>query len=80
MRELPMAAHAKGKGLDLVEICGGGARASQVAVRRRLNTLPHFDLVTLVDLTLPHHQQDTQALIHATYALVVIMAPVCGPF
>ena len=61
MSELSMIAHAKGKGLDLVEICGGEARASQVAVRRRLKTGPNFDLITMVDLTLPQHQKETQA-------------------
>ena len=38
-------------GLDICELCGGlEARASQVAIRRRLRTGENFDLVCGVDL------------------------------
>ena len=38
-----------GPGLDMCELCGGEARATTVAVRRRLKTGKNFDLVTHVD-------------------------------
>ena len=42
MHELSLLVNAKGSGVDLVEICGGEARASQVAVRRRLKAGPQL--------------------------------------
>ena len=45
-----------GDGLDLCEICGGSARTSQVAVRRRLHAGRNFDLVANIDVGLPHNQ------------------------
>ena len=43
-----------GPGLDMCELCGGEARATTVAVRRRLETGKNFDLVTHVDLNDPN--------------------------
>ena len=45
-----------GPGLDMCELCGGEARATTVAVRRRLKTGENFDLVTHVDLNDPKVQ------------------------
>ena len=36
--------------VDIVEICGGEARTSTLAVRRHLRVGPNYDLVTNVDL------------------------------
>ena len=64
----------------MVEICGGEARASHIAVRRHLHAGPNFDLVTMIDLTDPKHQHDTMTFIVNNDVFVAVMAPVCGPF
>ena len=48
---------AVGEGLDMCELCGGEARSSKVAIRRRLSTGRNFDLVTGCDLNKPHEQR-----------------------
>ena len=45
-----------GPGLDMCELCGGEARATTVAVRRRLHTGKNVDLVAHVDLNDPATQ------------------------
>ena len=52
-----------GPGLDMCELCGGEARATTVAVRRRLKTGKNFDLVTHVDLNDPTAQRQVQRYI-----------------
>ena len=42
MQELALIANTKGECVDLIEICGGQARASQVGVRRKLAVCPNF--------------------------------------
>ena len=49
-----------GPGLDMCELCGGEARATTVAVRRRLKTGKNFDLVTHVDLNDPNVQRQVR--------------------
>ena len=51
-----------GPGLDMCELCGGEARATTVAVRRRLKTGKNFDLVTHVDLNDPKVQRQVQTI------------------
>ena len=79
MTELALIAERKGIGTHLIEICGGHARASQVAVRRNLKTGPNFDLITMVDLTERRHQEGTMNYIDAREVLVAVMAPVYDP-
>ena len=71
---------AVGPGIDLAELCGGVARPSTLAIRRRLTTGQNFDLVTGVDLNKPSHQQLARQYINDNNVLVVVMAPTCGPF
>ena len=80
MQELCYIARIKGPGKDIIEICGGEALASQIAVRRRLDTGPNFDLITQCDLTDPYHQRCTMDYITSNKVLVAVMAPACGPF
>ena len=48
--------------------------------RRKLNSGPNFDLITMIDLTDRLHRTDTMNQIDAHLVLVGVMAPVCGPF
>ena len=74
------ALEARGKGLDIAEICGGEARTTQIGVRRHLKCGMNFDLVTNFDLC--NKDQAHQAWLYFKYndVLVAIMAPVCGPY
>ena len=44
--------------LDVVELCGGEGRTSQLALRKKWRTGQHFDLVTGCDLNEPAVQRD----------------------
>ena len=71
---------ARGQGIDIAEICGGQARTTQVAVRRKLKVGPNFDLVTDCDLTCPRQQSYAYEYFEKGHVLVAVMAPVCGPY
>jgi hypothetical protein len=66
--------------LDMVEICGGVARTSTIAVRRRLRTGANFDLVTDWDLNDPKQQAEVKRYFRKFQPLVAIMGPTCKPF
>ena len=66
-----------GPGLDMCELCGGEARATTVAVRRRLHTGNNFDLVTHVYLKDPATQHAAMKYIEQEQVLVVVMGPTC---
>ena len=66
--------------LDLVEICGGMARTSTLAVRRRLRTGTNFDLVTNWDLNDTRQQNEVKKYFRKFKPLVAIMGPTCKPF
>ena len=66
-----------GPGLDMCELCGGEARATTVAVRRRLKTGKNFDLATHVDLNDPKVQRQVRQYIDDNEVLVVVMGPTC---
>ena len=72
--------HAVGSGIDAAELCGGAARATKLAVRRKLRTGQNFDLITNVDLNNPRDQPETKKYAHENHVLVMVMAPTCGPF
>jgi hypothetical protein len=61
-------------------VCGGEARATKVATRRRLSTGKNFDLVAGFDLTKAKDRQYGLQYFRISNVLVVIMAPICGPF
>ena len=67
-------------GIDVVELCGGAARTSAIAVRRRLAVGGNFDLVTQCDLNHPTQQIQVEHYIITSKPLVIIMAPMCRAF
>ena len=69
-----------GKGLDICELCGGAARTSRLAVRRKLKAGRNFDLVTDCDLNEPRQQKLVLAYIDERDVIVVVTAPTCTPF
>ena len=48
--------------MDLAEVCGGAARTSRLAVRRRLRAGRNFDLVTRCDLTRQEDREKADSL------------------
>ena len=72
--------HTVGVGVDLAELCGGEARTTKLAIRRRLRAGPNFDLVTHVDFNKPQDQANTRHYFQDNEALALVMAPTCGPF
>ena len=71
---------AKGDGIDIAEVCGGEARATQLGVRRRLRTGKNFDLVTDFDLSNDKDAYYAYQYFVRNNVLVAVMAPVCGPY
>ena len=55
--ELHLVATTRGPGIDVAEICGGEARVSQLAVRRRLDAGQNLDLVTHIDLCIRKNEE-----------------------
>ena len=62
------------------EICGGEARATQLAVRQRYKTGPNFDLVCNVDLTKKEDAHQAYVFFDRNKVLVAVMAPICSCF
>ena len=63
--------------VDLVELCGGAGRISQVAFRRGLVSGGNLDLVTGVDLGDPQVQKAFTHYLETCYVLVVVLQPHC---
>ena len=80
LEEMCTLLSSAGPGIDIAELCGGVARPTTLAIRRRLKTGQNFDLVTNVDLNKPSHQNLARQYINNNQVLVVVMAPTCGPF
>ena len=78
--ELLSMLHAVGSSIDVAELCGGAARATKLAVRRKLRTGQNFDLITNVDLNNPRDKAETKKYVQENHVLVMVMAPTCGPF
>ena len=66
-----------GEGIDICELCGGEARPSTLAIRRKLNTGQNFDLATNVDLGNKKDQEMVLDYIAHNQVLVVVMGPSC---
>ena len=66
--------------LDIVEICGGEARCSSIALRLNMFAGDNFDLKCHCDLNDPRNQKLVQAYIAANKPLVTLMSPVCTPY
>ena len=63
--------------VDILEICGGAAGVSRLAVRRRLKSGGNLDLVTGVDLSSQSAVDDLMTYLETHKPLVVVMAPPC---
>ena len=57
IEQLVLVVNAKGKGIDVSEICSDEAHASQLCIRRKYEEGPNFDLVANCDLREPRVQQ-----------------------
>ena len=66
--------------IDIAEICGGEARTSKLAVRRHLTTGKNIDLIAGCDLTKAKDRHFAKLYFETSDVLVVVMAPICGPF
>ena len=69
-----------GRGFDIAEVCGGEARTTTLAVRRRLKAGPNFDLTTDINLCDPKDIHFTLHYFRDYDVLVAVMAPVCTPY
>ena len=67
-------------GLDIVEICGGDARPSQIAVRRQMPSGENFDLRNGYNLNDKRRQDAVWEYFKRCRPLVAVMAPTCTPF
>ena len=71
-----------GDGTDLCELCGGEARPTRIAIRRRPKTGKNFDLIARCDMGLLENQLDFIQYLRKNNVLLVTMAPncrSCGP-
>ncbi len=66
--------------LEILEIFGGEAGTSKVALRRRLRTGKNVDVVTGTDLTVPDNVRQLEAYISRHKPLIVIGGPPCSSF
>ena len=66
-----------GQGIDIAEFCGGEARTTTVAIRRRLRGGRNFDLVTHIDLGDPQTQKKALEYLDTHDVLVLVMGPQC---
>ena len=70
----------KPPGLDIVELCGGEARCTQIAMRRGLSAGDNFDLKCNCDLNDSVNQDKVLEYIKSVKPLVAVMAPTCTPY
>ena len=69
-----------GRGIDIVELCGGAGRVSRVGIRRRLKVGKNFDLVFHCDLNKTSEQRMVEHYYDTIKPLVSVSAPTCTPF
>ncbi len=63
--------------VDLLELCGGAGRISQVAFTRGLSSGGNIDLTTGCDLSLPETQRAINHYLKECNVLVVVLQPNC---
>ena len=66
--------------LDIVEICGGAARTSYIAIRRRLKVGENFDIICGFDINTSKDQKLVEEYFVTYQPLVSVMSPMCRPF
>ena len=64
--------------LDLMEICGGSAGVSRLAIRRRLRVGQNMDINAGVDLLKADEVRELYRYVSRCKPLVVAMASSCG--
>jgi len=69
--------YGKYNNVDLLELCGGAGRISQVAFRRGLRSGGNLDLVTGCDLGDPTTQKAINHYLRTCYVMVTILQPNC---
>ena len=67
-------------GTDILEVCGGEARVTQLVVRRGLRSGGNFDLRTGVDLNRTPDQRKVMHYVEHCKPLVILLHPRCTPF
>ena len=80
MSEIILLLSQQSRGIDIMEVCGGEARVTQVAFRRHLKTGKNFDLVAGLDLTDKKTIEELWQYVKQYKPLVIVMAPVCTSF
>ena len=66
--------------MDVMELFGGEAGTTRIALRRRLRTAENFDLSTGADLTDKKVQRILYEYVEQHQPLVVVMGPPCTAF
>lgn len=66
--------------ITVAEVCGGQARTTQIAVRKRLATGRNLDLTAGCDLTKPQDRRAGLEYFTTNDIGVAVLAPICGPF
>ena len=69
--------YGKNNQVDLLELCGGAGRISQVAFRRGLTSGGNLDLVTGCDLGDPAVQKAINHYLDVCYVMVTVLQPNC---
>ena len=67
----------KHSAVDLIELCGGSGRISQVAFRRHLESGGNLDLTTQCDLGTPATQKAINHYLEQCEVLVTVLQPNC---
>lgn len=66
--------------VDIVEVCGGTARTSRIAIRKHLKVGCNFDLVTDCDLNDTQQQSLVRQYFRKHKPLVAVLTPRCSAF
>eukprot|EP00971_Amphidinium_carterae_P329043 6461287-Amphidinium_carterae.2 len=63
-----------------MEVCGGAAETTKIAVKLGLVAGKNHDLVAGIDLNEPREQQKLYNYIRTHRPLCIVMSPTCRPF
>eukprot|EP00971_Amphidinium_carterae_P039990 785004-Amphidinium_carterae.3 len=74
------ARYGQSHGIDVVELCGGSAMTTSLAVKAGFSGGRNFDLLVGINLNDPRQQQRMWDYFRTTSPLLAVMAPTCRPF
>ena len=74
---VPYLCYGKHNAVDLLELCGGAGRISQVAFSRKLESGGNLDITTGVDLGDPIAQKAILHYLNTCYVMVTVLQPNC---